>query len=94
MCVLLLRTYINRAKRGFSREYVTMICRVVVIDDVIIINTFASIGATSLCDPWNAFPPNLVEIIGTKCIYSPLTFGTIFLLFFAGHCLKLNLRAR
>jgi len=34
-----------------------------------------SIGATSLCDPWDASPP-AVEIVGTKNIWAPPTFTT------------------
>jgi len=39
-----------------------------------------TIGATALWDSWDASPPTL-EIMGTKCIWSPPTFVTIFAIF-------------
>jgi len=54
-------------------------------------------GAITLWDPWDAYPPTLAIVgtkcTGTKCIWSPSTSATVFVIC-VGHCGKLNLRTR
>jgi len=46
--------------------------------------TISAIGAATPWDPWDASRPTLVDIVETKCIWSPQAFATG-CHFFAGH---------